>query len=431
VSHDPEIQDAPPAWVRGELGGATGRGIRVAVVDSGWDRTIADDRVLPGVGFVDPEDDFATARNDDDQDVLGHGTACAGVILGVAPDARIIPVKVFGKVLETSPGTLRAALLWAQEAGVQVINVSLGTRLEGQLHPLYHACEMARRAGIIIVAAGHNANDWSYPAIFENVIGVSAARFDSPYHFRYRPDEAMECEAWGVERPVLWVGGQRVVRHGTSFAAPNVAGIVAMILERHPGATLEQVRDMLSRFALPSEAAAAPKKRAPRRTAKAAQPAGTAAKTVGTKAKKAASGEPKTRKAAARTPASAGATAKKTASEASKTGKAAATTPASARSTAKKAPAEPGPRKAVAERAAAKTTASAGSKPRTSAKADAAAPAPRTPKKPASAGARAKAPASDKVKPVQAAPVVTPAAEETPRTRDRKPRRARVLARSE
>ncbi|HLM66462.1 MAG TPA: S8 family serine peptidase, partial [Longimicrobium sp.] len=263
---------ARPEWVRDALGGATGSGIRVAVVDSGWDRSLHEPRVLPGVGFVDPADDFAMARNDDDADVLGHGTACAGLILRIAPDARVVPVKVFGRVLETSPGTLHAALLWAIDAGVQVINVSLGTRLEGTLHPLYAACEKARRAGIIVVAAGHNANDWSYPAIFENVIGVSAARFGSPFHFRYRPEHAMEVEAWGVEQPVLWVGGQRVVKHGTSFAAPNVAGIVALILERHPGATLEDVREMLSQFALsvdlstpaeddpgqaPSEAAAA------------------------------------------------------------------------------------------------------------------------------------------------------------------------------
>jgi len=243
----------PPAWVREELGGATGAGIRVAVIDSGWDRGMDEPRVLPGVGLVDPEDDFALARNDDDHDVLGHGTACADLILRIAPDARVIPVKVFGKVLETSPGTLHAALMWAIDAGVQVINVSLGTRLENTLHLLYAACEKARRAGIVVVAAGHNANDWSYPAIFENVIGVSAARFDSPYHFRYRPDEAMECQAWGVEQPVLWIGGQRLVKHGTSFAAPNVAGIVALILERHPGATLEEVREMLSRFALSVE----------------------------------------------------------------------------------------------------------------------------------------------------------------------------------
>jgi subtilisin len=244
-------QTVPPEWVRNELGGATGAGIRVAVLDSGWDRSIDDARVLPGVGFVDPDDDFALARNDDDHDVLGHGTACADVILGVAPDARIIPVKVFGKKLETSPHTLQMALLWALDAGVQVINVSLGTRLKHTLRPLYAICERARQAGIIVVAAGHNANKWSYPAIFENVIGVSAGRFESPYHFHYRAKDAMECVGWGVERPVLWVGGERVVRHGTSFAAPGVAGIVALILERHPGAKIEDVRRMLAGFALP------------------------------------------------------------------------------------------------------------------------------------------------------------------------------------
>lgn len=240
----------PPEWVAAELGGATGRGIQVAVVDSGWDRGIHEPRVLPGVGFVDPDDDFALARNDDDNDVLGHGTACADLVLRIAPDARVIPVKVFGKVLETSPGTLHAALTWAIDAGIPVINVSLGTRLEGTLHPLYAACERARRAGIVIVAAGHNANDWSYPAIFENVIGVSANRFASPFQFRYRPHHAMECEAWGVEQPVLWVGGSRQIKHGTSFAAPNVAGIVALIKERHPQATLDDVREMLARFAV-------------------------------------------------------------------------------------------------------------------------------------------------------------------------------------
>ena len=240
----------PPAWVRDELGGATGRGVRVAVIDSGWDRSIPDPRVLPGVSFVNPADDLAFLRNDDDQDVLGHGTACVDLVLRIAPDAQVIPVKVFGRFLETSPGTLQLALRWAIEAGVDVINVSLGTKLKGTLYPLYLACEVARQRGIIVVAAGDNARKWSYPAIFENVIGVDAAHFDSPYHFRYRPDDAMECVAWGVGQPVLGIGGGRSVRHGTSFAAPNVAGIIALILERHPGATLDQVREMLPRFAV-------------------------------------------------------------------------------------------------------------------------------------------------------------------------------------
>ena len=240
----------PPAWVRDELGGATGKGIRIAVIDSGWDRTCPDPRVLPGIGLVDPADDLAMLRTDDDHDRVGHGTACINQILRIAPDARVHPVRVFGGDLETSPGTLQAGILWAIEQGVQVINLSLGTTLEGTLHPLYAACERARRQGIIVVAAGHNARSWSYPAIFENVIGVSAERFESPYEYRYLPDEAMECQAWGVEQPVVWLRGERVVKHGTSFAAPNIAGIVALLLERHPGATLEQVRELLRKYAL-------------------------------------------------------------------------------------------------------------------------------------------------------------------------------------
>jgi subtilisin family serine protease len=240
----------PPAWVRDELGRPTGRGITVAVVDSGWDRSTPDPRVLPGISLVDPADDLAMLRTDDDHDRVGHGTACIHQILRIAPDARVVPVRVFGNDLETSPGTLQAGIVWAMEQEVQVINLSLGTTLEGTLHPLYAACERARRMGIIIVAAGHNSRSWSYPAIFENVIGVSADRFESPYEYRYLPDEAMECQAWGVEQPVVWLGGKTEVKHGTSFAAPNIAGIVALLLERHPGATLEEIRDLLRKYAI-------------------------------------------------------------------------------------------------------------------------------------------------------------------------------------
>lgn len=243
----------PPAWVSRELGRPTGKGIVVGVIDSGWDRGCNDPRVLPGIGLVDPEDDLSMLRTDDDHDRVGHGTACIHQILRIAPDARVIPIRVFGAQLETSPGTLQAGILYAIERGVQVINLSLGTTLEGTLHPLYAACEKARRLGMIVVAAGHNSKDWSYPAIFENVIGVSAARFESPYEYRYLPDEAMECQAWGVEQPVVWLHGEEQIKHGTSFAAPNIAGIVALLLERHPGARIEEVRELLGKYALGGE----------------------------------------------------------------------------------------------------------------------------------------------------------------------------------
>ena len=260
----------PPAWVAEELGRPTGKGILVGVIDSGWDRACDDPRVLPGVGLVDPGDDLAMVRSDDDHDRVGHGTACIHQILRIAPDARVVPIRVFGNGLETSPGTLQAGILYAIERGVNVVNLSLGTTLEGTLHPLYAACEKARRQGIIVVAAGHNSSDWSYPAIFENVIGVSAGRFGSAYDYRYHlGDEALECQAWGVEQPVIWLGGSEQVKHGTSFAAPNITGIVSLLLERHPGATLEQVRKLLARHA--TEVVISPETKAARARARAAK----------------------------------------------------------------------------------------------------------------------------------------------------------------
>lgn len=243
----------PPPWVGEKLGRPTGKGIVVGVIDSGWDRACDDPRVLPGIGLTDPKDDFKLLRTADDHDRVGHGTACIHQILRIAPDARVVPIRVFGRVLDTNPGTLQAGLLYAIERGVNVVNLSLGTTLQGILRPLYAACEKARRQGIIVIAAGHNSADWSYPAMFEPVIGVSAARFGSPYDFRYRPEEANEIEAWGVEQPVVWLGGKHEVKHGTSFAAPNIAGIVALLLERHPGATLEQVRALLAEYATTAE----------------------------------------------------------------------------------------------------------------------------------------------------------------------------------
>jgi subtilisin family serine protease len=102
----------------------------------------------------------------------------------------------------------------------------------------------------VVVAAGSNFGETSYPGVFDPVIGVAAGSFRSPFEYRYRPGEALEVEAWGVRQPVAGLGGRTVVATGTSVAAPNVSGIVALLLERHPAAGLDQVRALLARHAL-------------------------------------------------------------------------------------------------------------------------------------------------------------------------------------
>lgn len=235
---------APPEW----LAGATGGGVRVAVIDSGWDRAIDDARVLPGFGIDRPAGRLGATR--DDRDRNGHGTGVTRQVLAIAPEATVVPVRVFGETLETSPGAILAAMDRAIDEGVDVVNLSLGTAREDALRPLYAACERARRAGAIVVAAGDNFGGVSYPAVFDHVIGVAMGVFRSPYEYRYRPDEALEVEAWGVRQPVATLGGRVVLTTGTSVAAPNVAGIIALLRQLHPGATLDRVRDLLAAHAV-------------------------------------------------------------------------------------------------------------------------------------------------------------------------------------
>jgi subtilisin family serine protease len=239
----------PPAWVRNTLGWPTGAGVRVGIINSGFDLTLHDARVLPGTSFVDPDDDFATRQTNDVHDRLGSGTACAHLVLSVAPEAEVVPIRILGGDNETSPATLQQAIRWAGDQRLDVVTIGAGTTIEGLIKPLYVACEHARRQGCILVAAGHMEGRASYPAIFDSVIGVSSSDLRSPWDYRYHLDAGEECEAWGESVSVVSLGGRWTTRTGTMYAAANIAGIAALFRERSPGAGLDRIRALLQRFA--------------------------------------------------------------------------------------------------------------------------------------------------------------------------------------
>jgi subtilisin len=226
----------------GPLEDATGRGVRVAVVDSGWDRGWADPRVLAGLCLLSGAD---AAPGEVDGDGIGHGTACADLLLRVAPEAEILPVRVFGDRLTTSPAVLAAAIRRAVDAGAAVLSLSLGTRGTAGVRTLYAACEYARRRGAVVVAANAR-HGFSSPAIFENTLGVGLLRGNNAFRLEYRAGDAVECLANGVHSGVRWLHGERRLVQGTSFAAPVVAGLVARLRERDPAAGLDDVRRWLS-----------------------------------------------------------------------------------------------------------------------------------------------------------------------------------------
>jgi subtilisin family serine protease len=244
-----------PSWIDRDFGSPTGAGVRIGVIDSGWDRTLDDPRVISGVSFVDPDDELACLQNDDDHDTNGHGTGCIDIIRRIAPDAEIVPIRVFGQHIETSPGTLQAAIRWAMEQELPLVNVSLGTLRQDAMKPLYVTCERARRRGSILVTAAHNVSEWSFPAVFENVLSVGLlpeeeqARADTRYAYHFRPNDATECLAQGRHQRVQWINDRTVVSSGTSFAAPILTGILALMMESRPDLTLDTVRPLLARYA--------------------------------------------------------------------------------------------------------------------------------------------------------------------------------------
>jgi subtilisin len=228
------------------MGSPQARPIRVGVVDSGWQREIKDPRIEAGRAFFTHDKPFLVGSSTDDHDVLGHGTDCARLILAVAPEVSIVPLRVFYDKLETSPAVLCAALDWAKTQRFDVLNLSLSTGREDARDYLYLLCEELRQTGTIIVSAARNGSHRGYPAVFDSVIGVTFGRAGEDLDAARRGDEPMDVV---VEKG--WFGPPLIPElhrplHSTSFAAAFVTGCVARILGCEGRLSLEEVRERLA-----------------------------------------------------------------------------------------------------------------------------------------------------------------------------------------
>ena len=243
---------SPPRSPQLSFQALTGAGVRVAVVDSGVDPTHPRIRVAGGVALSAGRDG-GIEQAGEIADKAGHGTACTGIILKKAPAASIYSVRIFDESLSAEGSVLVAALRWCLEEGMDVVNLSLGTTDASFRRPLAEAAREAARAGVILVAAEHNEGLESYPAVLPDVIGVAGGKVAGRYGFHYREGEPIECVARGDEQRLCWLQPREVMTAGTSFAAPHISGIVALIREAAPGAGLEEVREILKANAAAGE----------------------------------------------------------------------------------------------------------------------------------------------------------------------------------
>lgn len=248
-------------------GGATGKGLTVAVIDSGIERDhpAVGGMVRRSVRVELGDDDARVVDDPDASDVVGHGTACAGIIHGFAPEAEFLSVRVLGPDNRGKGAAFAAGLEWAIGQGADVVNLSLSSKSDA-MFPIFHdLADAAYFANVLLVSAANNSPGASYPSLFAAVVSVAAHDLDDPWAFFYNPSPPVEFGARGVDVDVAWRNGSRIIATGNSFAAPHLAGIATLIREKHRLASPFEIKTILAATSTGAMAPAPARKRRPAR----------------------------------------------------------------------------------------------------------------------------------------------------------------------
>ncbi|WP_130068801.1 S8 family peptidase [Bacillus albus] len=233
----------------------TGKGVSVAILDTGIDEDHKDLIIKDGISFVENHPGF-----DDDN---GHGTHLAGIIAaqannigttGLAPNVDLYAVKVLDSESNGKYSTVVKGIDWAIEHKINIVLMSLG----GTKKSLFfeEAMNKAYEKGVLLISSAGNRgfreeDTITYPAKFESVIAVGALDNDDQRGFLSSKGENLELMAPGVDILSTWNNGDYKYDSGTSMAAAHVAGVAALIFERKPNLSNEQVRDIMNKSAIP------------------------------------------------------------------------------------------------------------------------------------------------------------------------------------
>ena len=236
--------------LQAQLASATGRGVRVAVLDSGIDFShpalarlkIAEDLVIEGDG--------PRPRTTDGEGVgvFGHGTAVAGIIHRLAPEAEIASIRVLGAFKQSHAQIIQEGVKQAARRGYHVLQCSFGAparpadaaRYKGWLDACYR-----QKRHVVAASANGLFTKAEWPAHFPHVIAVGAAEAaERSQSVESGPNPLptltqvsgtlVELLAQGEEPAALWPGGETRQLIGSSFAAPRVTGILCRLLECYP-----------------------------------------------------------------------------------------------------------------------------------------------------------------------------------------------------
>lgn len=248
-------------------GRTTGAGVMVAVIDTGVDDTNPQlaGRVVDG-GSLLKEKDGQKPEGDAKVDPVGHGTKVAGIIaaghsdvtgfVGLAPGATILSVRQNDAEGSGDVHTLVAGINTALQRGAKVINISQDVRGAGTAQfsgyaELKAAIDAAEAKNVVVVAStGNDGKEGdTYPAAFPSVLAVGASDRNNERAPFSQYGDFVDVAAPGVDMLSTVPRGGQCVDNGTSFAAPYVAGLAALLVGAHPNWTAPQVRAWIEQTA--------------------------------------------------------------------------------------------------------------------------------------------------------------------------------------
>ncbi|CAM5598228.1 type VII secretion-associated serine protease [Streptomyces avidinii] len=258
-----QIEDRPWAlqrllldelWAQTKGRTGDGKSVRVAVIDTGVDRVNPQlsDAIDIGAG-----QDLLDPKGDGTNDTVGHGTKVAGLIaarpqpgtgfVGIAPEATIIAIRQNDGQGNGNTESLSLAIDHAVSKGAQIINISQDTDAPlTQESKLGQSVKKAVDANVVVVASAGNdgltgQKRATYPAAFPGVLAVGSSDRNNERAAFSQPGSFVGIAAPGVDMVSTVPGFGQCVDNGTSFSAPYVAGVAALVRAKHPQWTAQQV----------------------------------------------------------------------------------------------------------------------------------------------------------------------------------------------
>ncbi len=224
---------------------ATGRGVKIAVIDSGVN--VAHPHITARIQpvFLNPANEERSV-----EDNAGHGTAVMAAIQEKAPDAEYFVIKLFSRSLRTSAERLIEAIEWSIENRMNLVNLSLGTSNPSVRRELQELAARAQRSDVLLVSARSHGLEPTFPGAFPEVMGVDVDLELPRQRYRLDPDSAApHFIASGYPRSLPGMHPQKNI-HGISFAVANMTGFAARACELAEERTFTGVCEALKRESL-------------------------------------------------------------------------------------------------------------------------------------------------------------------------------------